>query len=40
MVALLKTWAEARDIRIECIQLGKLQHDACIERYNRAVRHE
>ena len=37
---LLKVWAEARGIGIECIQPGKPQQNEYIERYNRTVRHE
>jgi len=34
------TWAEKRNIRLECIQPGKPQQNAYIERYKRTVRGE
>ena len=36
----LMTWAEKRGNHIECIQPGKPQQNARIERYNRTVRGE
>ncbi|MGJ5621538.1 IS3 family transposase [Sulfitobacter sp. MF3-043] len=36
----LMAWAEKRNIRLEYIQPGKPQQNACIERYNRTVRGE
>jgi putative transposase len=36
----LISWAEKRGISIQYIQPGKLQQNAYVERYNRAVRHE
>ena len=37
---MLKEWAETRGISIRHIQPGKPRQNACIERYNRTVRHE
>lgn len=34
----LMEWAEKRNVRLECIQPGKPQQKAYIERYNRTVR--
>jgi putative transposase len=36
----LRQWAEDRGIALQHIQPGKPQQNACIERYNRTVRHE
>ena len=36
----LLLWAEKRGITIQHIQPGQPQQNACIERYNRTVRHE
>ena len=36
----LKTWAEMQGIALTCIQPGKPQQNAYVERYNRTVRHE
>ena len=36
----LMAWAEQRCISISCIQPGKPQQNAYVERYNRTVRHE
>ena len=36
----LHQWAETRGIAIQHIQPGKPQQNACVERYNRTVRHE
>ena len=36
----LMEWAEKRNVRFECIQPGKPQQNAYIERYNRTVRGE
>jgi putative transposase len=36
----LMAWAEKRNIRLEYIQPGKPQQNACIERYNCTVRGE
>ena len=33
-------WAQSAGIRIEFIQPGRLQQNACIERFNRTVRYE
>jgi len=35
----LERWADKHDIRIEFIEPGKPQQNACVERYNRAVRY-
>ena len=35
----LETWADKHDIRLEFIQPGKPQQNACVERYNRTVRY-
>ena len=34
------TWAEKQGIALTCIQPGKPQQNAYVERYNRTVRHE
>ncbi len=34
------TWAEKQGIALTYIQPGKPQQNACVERYNRTVRHE
>ena len=36
----LMEWAEKQGVRLEHIQPGKPQQNACIERYNRTVRGE
>ena len=36
----LLEWAEKQGIAIQHIQPGQPQQNACIERYNRTVRHE
>ena len=36
----LMEWAENRGITLTCIQPGKPQQNAYVERYNRTVRHE
>ena len=36
----LLIWASGRGITIQHIQPGQPQQNACIERYNRTVRHE
>ena len=36
----LMEWAEKQGVRLEHIQRGKPQQNACIERYNRTVRGE
>lgn len=36
----LVTWANKKNIRINCIQPGKPQKNAYIERYNRTVRYD
>lgn len=36
----LTIWAEKQGIVLTCIQSGKPQQNAYVERYNRTVRHE
>ena len=36
----LMTWASTQGIALTYIQPGKPQQNACVERYNRTVRHE
>lgn len=36
----LHQWAQQRSIRIDCIQPGKPQQNAYVERYKRTVRHD
>jgi len=36
----LRKWAEQHGVTIQHIQPGQPQQNACIERYNRTVRHE
>ena len=40
MASTLMTWAEKHGIDLTCIQPGKPQQNAYVERYNRTVRHE
>lgn len=35
----LQDWAKKREIRIDFMQPGKPQQNACMERYNRTVCH-
>lgn len=36
----LGTWASTQGIALTCIRPGKPQQNACVERFNRTVRHE
>jgi putative transposase len=38
--AAMQTWATKRGIRIEFIQPGNPQQNACVERFNRTVRYD
>ena len=38
--AAIQTWAQEWGIRLEYIKPGKPQQNACVERFNRAVRYE